>query len=169
MSANSENSARIEALAIPICEARGVEFVDVRMLSEREGLVIRVMIDRERADGKLGSDINVDDCGLIMHQLADAIDADEKLASIQYRLEVTSPGIERPLVRISDYTRFAGREAKIKTRIPIEDRRSFEGRIVGAQEGDVCIETSGRTYHVPFETIVKANLVYRFGASAQNR
>lgn len=169
MSANSDKSARIEALAAPICAGRGVEFVDVRLLSEREGLVIRIMIDRERTDGLPGSDINLDDCTGVMHALADAIDADAQLASLEYRLEVTSPGIERPLVRIADYARFAGREAKIKTRIPVEDRRSFEGRIVGAQEGDVCIETSGRTYHVPFETIVKANLVYRFGASAQSR
>lgn len=169
MSAKTDNSARIEALAAPICEARGVEFVDVKLLSEKEGLVIRVMIDRERTDGKLGSDINVDDCGHVMHDLAEAIDADAQLASLDYRLEVTSPGVERPLVRIADYTRFAGREAKIKTRIPIEDRRSFEGKIVGAHEGNVCIETSGRTYELPFETIVKANLVYRFGTAAQNR
>lgn len=169
MSTNSDNAARIEALAAPICSARGVEFVDVKLLSEKEGLVIRVMIDRERADGKLGSDINIDDCGLVMGDLADAIDADEKLASLEYRLEVTSPGVERPLVRLADYTRFAGREAKIKTRIPIEDRRSFEGLIVGADQGNVRIEASGRTYELPFETIVKANLVYRFGATAQNR
>jgi ribosome maturation factor RimP len=169
MSTNSDNAARIEALAAPICSARGVEFVDVKLLSEKEGLVIRVMIDRERADGKLGSDINIDDCGLVMRDLADAIDADEKLASLEYRLEVTSPGVERPLVRLEDYTRFAGREAKIKTRIPIEDRRSFEGLIVGADQGNVRIEASGRTYELPFETIVKANLVYRFGATAQNR
>lgn len=169
MSENSDNTARIEALANPICAQRAVELVDVRLLSERGGVVIRVMIDRERTDGLPGSDVSLDDCGEIMRVLADAIDADEKLASLDYRLEVTSPGVERPLVRIADYTRFAGREAKIKTRIPVEDRRSFEGRIVGANEGDVCIETSGRTYHVPFETIVKANLVYRFGASAQSR
>jgi len=149
-------------LAEPICARIGVELVEVRLLTEHGEKLARIVIDRERSDGLPGSSVTLDDCQELSRSLGVILDEQPDLVPGAFRLEVSSPGLERPLVKQADFERFAGREAKIKTYEPIEKQRTFEGKLLGVEAAHVRIECSGRVRLVPLEGIAKANLVHRF-------
>jgi ribosome maturation factor RimP len=86
----------------------------------------------------------------------------EDVIAHQYILEVSSPGIERPLFKQSDYSRFAGREIRLTTNGKIEGRKNFVGFLRGINEGVVELESEGAVYRIPFDRVRKAHLVYRF-------
>lgn len=159
----------IEEIAEPVCRARGVELVDVQWTADRGGPVLRVLIDRERPDmeyGQPGSGVSIDDCQGVSRDLSTALDVHEKVVpSGRYRLEVSSPGLDRPLTKRRDYERFAGREIKIQTRSPLPgtpDRKKVQGVLTGLDGDVVRIEEGSTKWDVPFAEIVKANLVFRF-------
>ena len=79
-----------------------------------------------------------------------------------FRLEVSSPGLERPLVKLADFERFAGREVKLKTRTPIDKQRRFRGMLRGVVDERVELDENGKVVRIPHEDIAQANLVYRF-------
>ena len=124
--------------------------------------VARITIDRERSDGLPGSSVSLDDCQSVSRALGAVLDEQPELVPGAFRLEVSSPGLERPLVKSADFERFAGREAKIKTFEPIEKQRTFQGELLGVDDGVVRIESQGRVVLVPLAGIAKANLVHRF-------
>ena len=127
-------------------EGLGYELVDLE--SSRSGL-LRVFIDSPRG-------ITVDDCAGVSNHLTRLF----AVEGVDYeRLEVSSPGLDRPLKRLEDYARFAGREASVKLKLPSEGRRRFEGRIVGVEEGRVVLEFEGERRHIAFEDIDRARLV----------
>jgi len=124
----------------------GYELVDLE--SSRSGL-LRVFIDS--AEG-----IKVEDCARVSRHLARAL----VVEGIDYeRLEVSSPGLDRPLKRIEDYERFAGREASVKLKLPRDGRRRFEGRLAGVEAGAVVLEVDGVRHRLAFEDIDRARLV----------
>lgn len=127
-------------------EGLGYELVDLE--SSRSGL-LRVFIDSPRG-------VTVDDCALVSRHLTKLF----AVEGVEYeRLEVSSPGLDRPLKRLEDFARFAGREASVKLRLPVEGRRRFEGRVVGVEEGRVVLESEGKRHHIAFEDIDRARLV----------
>lgn len=151
------------ALIDPICKAHGVELVDVRHQRERGGAVIRVIIDREVPGLDDGSGVSLDDCTRVSRDASAALDVhDDILPSGAYRLEVSSPGLERPLVKLADFERFAGRDIKLKTRQAIDRRRRFQGRLVGVVDGAIELDQDGTIVHISHDDIAQANLVYRF-------
>jgi len=156
----------LEKLAEPVCAAHGVELVQLRILTMRGDSVVRLIIDRERPGqhpaGPDGSGVSLDDCTAVSRDLSTALDVHEDLIPGSYRLEVSSPGLERPLVKLTDYERFEGREAKVQCKTPIDGRRKFQGTIAGVDEGRVKIDQDGTTVTIPFDDIDRANLVYRF-------
>jgi ribosome maturation factor RimP len=154
----------IEALIEPICRAHGVELVDVRVLGGRGRSVVRVMIDRDRPDGGdvPGSGVTIDDCTHVSRDLSSALDVHEDLLPGSYNLEVTSPGVERPLVKRRDYERFVGREVRVQTTARIGERKKFQGRLLDVADHDVEVDQDGHPVRIPFEAISRANLVYRF-------
>ena len=124
----------------------GYELVDLE--SSRSGL-LRVFIDSDKG-------INVDDCARVSHHLTRTF----AVEGIDYeRLEVSSPGLDRPLKRLEDYRRFVGRDATIKLKLPREGRRRFDGRLVGVEEGNVVVEIEGQRHSFAFEDIDRARLV----------
>jgi ribosome maturation factor RimP len=124
----------------------GYELVDLE--SSRSGL-LRVFIDSVKG-------ISVEDCARVSHHLSRAL----AVEGIEYeRLEVSSPGLDRPLKRIGDYERFAGREASIKLKLPRDGRRRFEGRLAGVEDGKVVVEIDGVRQHFAFADIDRARLV----------
>ncbi|MEM6958657.1 MAG: ribosome maturation factor RimP [Myxococcota bacterium] len=152
-------------LAEPICAAHGVELVDVRSLSGPKATTFRVTIDRERpaSDPRPGSAITVGDCQGVSRDLSTSMDVHEdRFGNIEYRLEVSSPGVERPLVRPGDFERFCGREAKIKTFGPIDGRKTFTGVLSAYQDDTVQLDIKGEAIAIPYDAIAKAHLVYRF-------
>lgn len=127
-------------------EGLGYELVDLE--SSRSGLM-RVFIDSPRG-------VTVDDCALVSSHLTKLF----AVEGVDYeRLEVSSPGLDRPLKRLEDFARFAGRDASVKLRLPFEGRRRYEGRIVGVEEGRVVLESEGKRHHIAFEDIDRARLV----------
>ena len=153
----------LEQLINPICLAHGVELVDVRYLREPGGAVIRVIIDREVADLEVGSGVSLEDCTAVSRDVSTVLDLhEEQLPSGAYRLEVSSPGLERPLVKLADFERFSGREVKVRTRTAIEKQRRFSGTLRGVVDHSIELDQDGRVILIPHEDIAQAHLVYRF-------
>ena len=143
---------RIESLIAPTIEAMGFAIVRVR-LSGGNKPSLQVMA--ERLDG--GS-IVIDDCAAISRAVSAILDAEDPIAG-PYSLEVSSPGIDRPLVRLGDFERFAGRQAKVKTGRPIDGRKRFQGRLLGVAGGAVRLEDGDAAVDLPYPDIVWATLV----------
>jgi ribosome maturation factor RimP len=131
----------------------GFDLVLVRVLgnARRTLQVMAEPSDRSRL-------MRVEDCAEISHALSAVLDVADPVQGA-YSLEVTSPGIDRPLVRPQDYQRFAGEEAKLETDLPIDGRRRFTGVVRGLEGDNVRLETAGQELQIPFQTIRKARLV----------
>jgi ribosome maturation factor RimP len=159
------DQAQLDALVTPVCAAAGVDLVQVRHLREPEGTVLRVLIELPGAEnaepGAAG--ITLEDCRRVSRALSDVLDADELIIPGQYRLEVSSPGVERPLVKAVDFERYAGREVQVSTKAPIEGRKNFSG-ILGGLRGDQVLlrDSKGEDLALPLDGVAKAHLVFRF-------
>jgi ribosome maturation factor RimP len=124
----------------------GYELVDLE--SSRSGL-LRIFIDSPRG-------ITVEDCAKVSNHLTRAF----AVEGIEYeRLEVSSPGLDRPLKSLADFERFAGRDATLKLKLPREGRRRFEGRLVGVEGGRIVLEVEGQRQELQFDEIDRARLV----------
>lgn len=153
----------LEQLIAPICRAHGVDLVDVRYLREPGGAVIRVIIDRPLPGPEVGSGVSLEDCTAVSRDVSTTLDVhDESLPPGGYRLEVSSPGLERPLVKLADFERFAGHEVRVRTRTAIERQRRFHGRLLRVVDRSIELDQDGRVLLIPHEDIAQANLVYRF-------
>lgn len=148
----------IEPLIASVCEALGVELVQLKTAHERGAAILRVMIDRPGGDG---SGITLADCTQVSRDISAALDGLD-YGKASYHLEVGSPGLDRPLVKRHDFERFAGREVRVKTSSPIDGRRAFGGTLVGIEGDVVRVDIDGKTHEIPFGEIAKANLVHRF-------
>jgi ribosome maturation factor RimP len=147
-----ERQDSLEALIEPTLTGMGYEMVRIA-ISGRDRPTLQVMAER-----KDGVAMTVDDCETISRALSAKLDVEDPIASA-YTLEVSSPGIDRPLVRLKDYQRFAGHVARLETREPRDGRRRFTGRIVGAEEGRVRIAVEDGEVEIPFDDIARAKLV----------
>ncbi|MFW2390146.1 MAG: ribosome maturation factor RimP [Polyangiales bacterium] len=153
----------MEQLIDPICSAHGVELVDVRYLREPKGAVIRIFIDREVPGVEVGSGVSLEDCTAVSRDVSTSLDVHEDvLPSGAFRLEVSSPGLERPLVKLSDFDRFSGREVKLRTQSPIERQRRFHGKLLRVVDQSIELDQDGKVLLIPHAAIAQANLVYRF-------
>jgi ribosome maturation factor RimP len=147
----TEITAKVKTLAVPLCDAEGLELVHVEFQREAVGWVLRVLIDKPQG-------INLDDCAHISRQLGDLLDVSlEKLWP--YNLEVSSPGAERPLVTLQDFERFQGSLARVKTQAPILEQRNFKGVLKGVSGEMVHLLVEDELIDIPFQEIVKAKLV----------
>ncbi len=144
---------RIERMLAPSIEALGYAVVRVQ-LSGRHRPVLQVMAERRD-----GMPMSVEDCAKISRTVSALLDVEDPITGT-YTLEVSSPGIDRPLVKPEDYTRFAGFVAKLETKAAIAGRRRFKGKLVGLADGAAVrlIEETGEI-DVPLEIIQKARLV----------
>ncbi len=131
----------------------GFDLVLVRVLgnARRTLQVMAEPSDRSRL-------MRVEDCAEISHALSAVLDVADPIPG-PYSLEVTSPGVDRPLVRPEDYVRFAGEEAKLETDLPIDGRRRFTGTVRGLEGDTVLLEIGGQVLQIPYRTIRKAKLV----------
>ena len=160
---------RIEAIASPVCRAHAVELVQVALVTEHGHAVLRVMIDRPGSERDPALGVTVADCQAVSRDLAPALDEPDVVDVVpgQYRLEVSSPGLDRPLVKLADFERFAGREIKVQVRTPIPDgrggeRRNLRGQLLGIDGARVKIEIEGSELVLPHAEITRANVVYKF-------
>jgi ribosome maturation factor RimP len=140
----------VERLAEPLLESEGMAMVDVEYRREPVGWVLRVFIDKEGG-------VTLDDCALVSRQLGDIIDArmdhDES-----YHLEVSSPGLDRPLTKPRHFVHFQGQSVVIKTGQPVDGQRHFKGVLAGFSDGLVTVMADDKPVVIPIENIVKACL-----------
>lgn len=140
---------------LPVLNSLGVELVDLEYRRERAGWVLRLYIDQEGG-------ISLQDCQRVSEQVGDVLDV-EDLIDHPYTLEVSSPGLDRPLVREGDFERFAGRAVKISTREPVGNRSNFRGQLMGVDNHQVKIKLEeGEVLQLPVESIAKARLLPEF-------
>ena len=140
-----------------VVESLGFEFVGVRYGQEEGGMVLRVFIDAE--DG-----ITIDNCASVSEQLSAVLDVEDLLPAA-YSLEVSSPGLDRPLFDAADFQRFIGEQAAIRLMVPHDGRRKFKGELIACAEDQVEIEVDREVYPLPIASIDEANLVHEFKAS----
>jgi ribosome maturation factor RimP len=143
-------------LAEPYVRDAGFDLIEVQFAREQRGAVLRLFIDRPP-----GSDqtlIGVDDCERVSRDVSAALDVADNI-SHTYLLEVSSPGLDRPLRRERDFARFVGESARVRLEAGVEGRRNFSGTIQAAKDGRVEIASDGRSYELPIDDIVRANLI----------
>jgi len=143
--------SHLEPILTPAIEAAGYRLVRLRLLG---GKTKTLQIMAERPDGTM----NVEDCAKLSHALLDFIEAEDPLEG-EYELEVSSPGIDRPLTRLMDYSRWSGHEAKLELLAPVDGRKRFRGTLLGLEGTDVMMETQGARVTFPFKGIAEAKLV----------
>src|SRR3982751_2650902 len=140
---------RVQALAARIAESYGLEIFDVQFRREAPGMVLRVRIDRPGPAATAEESVSVEDCARISRDLSAVLDVEDVVPDA-YTLEVSSPGLDRPLRQADDFRRFAGRRAKLVMREAVDRQMFFKGRLGGVDAGDVLIETDdGRQHRVP--------------------
>jgi ribosome maturation factor RimP len=145
-------SQTIERIITPTVEGMGYELVRLTV-SGGHRKTLQVMAER-----KDGLNMSLDDCTQLSRAISAVLDVEDPIEGA-YSLEVSSPGIDRPLTRPKDYDRFAGFEAKLETRAPIEGRKRFKGKLLGLEAQNVKIEVEGAALALPLEEIEKAKLV----------
>jgi ribosome maturation factor RimP len=143
--------AVVTRLAEPLCASEGMELIHVEYRREAGGRVLRLYIDKPGG-------VKLDDCVRISRELSDILDARTN-ADQPYRLEVSSPGVERPLGKLEDFGRFVGSKAKIRARNAIEGRKNYTGFLKAVVGQTVHIEIDGCTFEINHDNISRARLV----------
>jgi ribosome maturation factor RimP len=149
---------RVWELAIPVAQAEGMEIVDIEFRHEgsRGGRVLRLYMDKDGGP-------NVDDLSRVSRQLSEMLDVQDTIDSA-YTLEVSSPGINRPLKRPEHFARFVGKRIRIRTRELIDGRRSFVGVLDEVGGNSVRLTQEGKQYWIPFSMIEKSNYEHDWSA-----
>jgi len=145
-----------------VVEPMGYELVGVEYFRRGTGsAVLRVYIDRQSGDGDRESGIGLDDCSAVSHQLSGVLDVEDPIAG-HYDLEVSSPGLDRPLFTVEHFARFCGCRARLKLAAKIDGRRKLEGSIEGIRDETVLIAVDGETREIPLAMVDSARLVPEF-------
>jgi ribosome maturation factor RimP len=153
---------QVRALAGRVAESFGLEIFDVQFRREAAGMVLRVLIDRPGPGATAEESVSVDDCAHVSRDLSAILDVEDVVPGA-YTLEVSSPGLDRPLTRADDYRRFTGRRAKLVMREAVDGQTFFKGTLGGVEEGHVLIDGDDhRTHRVPLGVIARANLEVEF-------
>src|SRR6476619_3926479 len=153
---------QVRAVAARVAQGYGLDIFDVEFRREGSGMVLRVLIDRPGAAATAEESVSVEDCARVSRDLSALLDV-EDIVPTAYTLEVSSPGLDRPLRHADDYRRFAGRRAKIVMRQAIDGQGFFKGRLAGADGQMVLIDgDDGRRHQVPVAIITRANLEVEF-------
>jgi ribosome maturation factor RimP len=141
---------RVRALILPIVLNDGMELVDIEYRRESGGWVLRVILDKEGG-------VTLDDCTRVSQEVGRNLDV-EDIIPTSYTLEVSSPGLNRPLRTEKDFLKHLHQLVKVKTVDPVENRRQFKGRLQGVSKEGVEIQVDGRIFQIPFSNVGKANL-----------
>ena len=153
---------RVRAIASRVAAGYGIEIFDVQFRREAGGMVLRIQIDRPGPLSTAEESVSVEDCASISLEMSAILDVEEIVPSA-YILEVSSPGLDRPLRSTDDYRRFTGRLAKVVTREPVDGQTFLRGTLGGVDEGHVIINGEDHKRHrVPVGAITRANLEVEF-------
>lgn len=138
----------------PVVEAMGYDFWGLEYIAQGKNSVLRIFIDGENG-------INVDDCAAVSRQVSGVMDVEDPISS-EYNLEVSSPGLDRPIFTLEQFEKYVGEFVDVKLRYAFEGRRKFKGKLVGIEDGeDIVIHVDNHEYLLPIDSIDKANLIYQ--------
>jgi ribosome maturation factor RimP len=152
--------ARITEIAEPLVASLGMELVEIEFKREGRAMVLRLYVDREGG-------VMLDDCAQVSRELSEILDVEDFIPG-HYTLEVSSPGLNRPLTKESDYARYQGRLVKIRTYELLPDdagnpRKTFTGELLGLESGIVRLKLKeGQTAGIPLDKVAKSNLEFEF-------
>jgi ribosome maturation factor RimP len=161
MSAMALNVEQVRAIAERVAATHGMEVVDVEFRGGGKVRMLRLFLDKPGG-------ITHEDCALVSRELGTILDVGSTVPGGSYLLEVSSPGLDRKLVKAADYERFAGSRVKVSTKEPLEGNRHFEGRLEGLRDGRIALRVGGskkqpeRDLEIELGNVEKANLVPEF-------
>jgi ribosome maturation factor RimP len=150
----------VRAVAERVMASRGLELVDIEAKRERDGYVVRLYVDKPGGVG-------LDDLQSVSEEVSAILDVEDPIEST-YTLEVSSPGLDRPLKKEDDYRRFSGRLCRVSSYEPVEGRRHWTGRLLGVAEGFVAVrleKEGGTDFRIPLAKIAHARLEVEFPKS----
>jgi len=147
-------SSRIEEIAERVARSEGIEVVEVEVKGGGKNQFVRISIDKPEG-------VSHADCEMISHQVGAILDVEDVVPG-HYTLEVSSPGLERKLIKPRDYERFQGKKAKVTLREPVESQRHWEGTLAGYADGIVSLDANGRQIRFPLDQVAKANLKFEW-------
>lgn len=150
----SSKLEQLQALLAPVVEALGYQCWGLEYISQGRHTLLRVYIDKEGG-------IGVEDCEVVSRQVSGVLDVEDPI-SVEYTLEVSSPGMDRPLFTLEQFAAHAGEQVKIRLRSPYEGRRNFQGLLRGVEEQDVVVQVDNHEFLLPIDSIDKANIIPRF-------
>lgn len=148
----STKEEQLKALIVPIVEALECDFWGLEYLSSGRNALLRVYIDRKETG------VDVHDCEKISRQIGSVMDVEDPIVG-EYTLEVSSPGMDRPLYTLAQYVDYVGENVAVKLRFPFEGRRNFKGCLQGVEGEDVLLVVDEHEYLFPLDSIEKANIV----------
>jgi ribosome maturation factor RimP len=153
---------QLRAIAERVAASRGLEIWDIQSRREAAGHVVRVFIDRPGPAATPEESVSIEDCEQVNREMSTILDVEDPLP-FSYTLEVSSPGLDRPLRGADDYRRFAGRLAKVVVREAVDNQKAFEGRLRGVEQDDVLLEApNGRLHRLPLRLITRGRLDVEF-------
>lgn len=145
---------KLTEMLLPAVEATGKELLGIEFVSAGKHSILRVYIDSENG-------INVDDCAEVSHQVSAILDVEDPI-STEYNLEVSSPGMDRPLFKKAHYEAIIGEVVEVKLNMPLNGRRKFKGRLEAIENDTLIVEVDGESYELVISNIDKGNLVPQF-------
>jgi ribosome maturation factor RimP len=153
---------QVRTVAARVAASYGLDIFDVQFRREAAGMVLRIQIDRPGPASTAEDSVSVEDCAAVSRELSAVLDV-EDIVPTAYTLEVSSPGLDRPLRTADDFRRFAGRRAKLVMREAVDGQTFLKGRLGGVEGDRVVIDAEDRRRHlVPIGIITRANLEVEF-------
>ena len=146
------DSQSLESLCAPIVEGLGFELWGVECRSSQKHAHVKVFIDHQ--DG-----ITVDNCSDVSHQISGVLDVEDPI-SVPYTLEVSSPGLERPLMKIEHFERYVGQKIKVRLSWAVEDRKNLNGELIKVEGEEITVLMEGEEFIFPINAVKRANLIY---------
>ncbi|WP_252272812.1 ribosome maturation factor RimP [Pseudomonas subflava] len=150
----SSKLEQLQAMLAPVVESLGYQCWGIEFISQGRHSLLRVYIDH--ANGIL-----IEDCETVSRQVSAVLDVEDPISS-EYTLEVSSPGMDRPLFTLEQFAAHSGEQVKIKLRSPFDGRRNFQGLLRGVEEQDVVVLVDDHEFLLPIDLIDKANIIPRF-------
>jgi ribosome maturation factor RimP len=145
---------RVNGIATSILFNQGMELVEIEYRREAKGWVLRLLIDKEGG-------VSINDCTRVSQEIGRSLDVEDFILT-PYTLEVSSPGLTRPLKSEKDFIKYRNYLIKVKTFDPIGNRRRFKGKLLGISENRIGIEVDGGVIHIPLANVARANLEIDF-------
>jgi len=144
----------IREITEPIISSQGLELVDIEFMSESRGWILRFYVDTEGG-------VTINHCSRLSEQLGDLIEVKDIIPH-SYTLEVSSPGLNRVLKKEKDFLNHIGETVKVKTSQPIDQKKHFQGKLVGCREGKIIVSIDDQAFLIPLALVIKANISYQF-------